>query len=308
MAPLASPAQALKSGRAARHGLSAAAAHGASGGNALAAGEPAATQPTHPRQFLTLHGSVPDGPLFQKVIERLAGLCGAETAPTEALFEHVIVFRPSVATPFGAGTARHDDHLLRIVAPIFAADGKTFLPIAQRTWALRLLGTPDPSQRDQKHPNQRVVLSSEIRGNPFDYLTFLGYTFHFEYVRRGYAFSYNKVLIELYRCLKLRIRHQVSSAIEPESVEDAAKAAAAAAAVASNANGTPAAAAAAAAAAPRAASEAPYILEATLPVINHHEIPHAKDELSQLRAFMSGLVTLEPVDHVLLTNRIFYSN
>ncbi|KAL0079094.1 hypothetical protein J3Q64DRAFT_1664357 [Phycomyces blakesleeanus] len=119
------------------------------------------------------------------LLERLVGICGND-AMIE-LFEHEIIFTPTVQTPIGP--ARNDDVVLRLQSRIQTEQERS---LKHRQWYLAMQGHPEP-QRGRAvtvRPNTRV----QLRGDAFRFMKSLGYSYSFEIVRKGHLLSYEKIL------------------------------------------------------------------------------------------------------------------
>ncbi|KAI8371748.1 uncharacterized protein BYT42DRAFT_501923 [Radiomyces spectabilis] len=151
----------------------------------------------------SLQGLVADNDLKTAVVQRLVGICGVDSMVD--LFEHDIVFTPTVQTP--VGPARNDDVVLRLQSRITTEQDKS---LKHRQWYLSMQGHPEP-QRGRNvtvRPNTRVQLG----GDAFRFMKSLGYRYNvtivllesqtysthtsysFEVVRKGHLLAYEKIL------------------------------------------------------------------------------------------------------------------
>ncbi|KAI9484773.1 hypothetical protein BDB00DRAFT_885169 [Zychaea mexicana] len=73
------------------------------------------------------------------VIQRLVGVCGNDSLID--LFQHEIIFSPTVQTP--VGPARNDDVVLRLQSRISSEHEKSF---KHRQWYLCMQGHPEPQR------------------------------------------------------------------------------------------------------------------------------------------------------------------
>ncbi|KAI7858027.1 mediator complex, subunit Med18 [Circinella umbellata] len=139
------------------------------------------------------------------IMERLVGICGNDSMID--LFQHEIVFSPTVQTP--VGPARNDDAVLRLQSRINSEHEKSF---KNRQWYLCMQGHPEP-QRGRTvsvRPHVRVELSGDV----FRYMKSLGYSYSFEVVRKGHLLAYERLLrITVSQVYKLKTKVDVSSAI-----------------------------------------------------------------------------------------------
>ncbi|KAI8146884.1 hypothetical protein BJV82DRAFT_508544 [Fennellomyces sp. T-0311] len=100
------------------------------------------------------------------VLQRLLGICGNDSKID--LFQHEIVFSPTVQTP--VGPARNDDVVLRLQSRIATEEEKS---LKNRQWYLCMQGHPEP-QRGRTvsvRPHVRVELSGDV----FRFMKSLGY-------------------------------------------------------------------------------------------------------------------------------------
>ncbi|CDS03032.1 hypothetical protein LRAMOSA00434 [Lichtheimia ramosa] len=139
------------------------------------------------------------------ILQRLVGICGNEAMID--LFEHEMIFSPSVQTP--VGPARNDDVVLRLQSRITSEHDKS---LKNRQWYLCMQGHPEP-QRGRSvtvRPHVRVQLSGDV----FRFMKSLGYTYSFEIVRKGHLIAYEKLLrITITQTYKLKTKVDVSSAV-----------------------------------------------------------------------------------------------
>ncbi|CAG8441893.1 6488_t:CDS:2 [Ambispora leptoticha] len=146
----------------------------------------------------SLHGRISDT-LKPKLFERLMGICGNE--PID-IFELELGFVPTFQTP--VGPARNEDVLLRLKSPLEEKD------LSRRQWQLCHFGHPETTQ---KKVSVRPVLYSRItQGNAFDFMRALGYSFAFEFVKKGNVFVYEDVVkISITRIYELEKLHDPTS-------------------------------------------------------------------------------------------------
>ncbi|KAI8994595.1 mediator complex, subunit Med18 [Pilobolus umbonatus] len=141
----------------------------------------------------------------EKLIQRLIGICGNDSIVD--LYEHEIVFTPSVQTP--VGPARNDDVVLRVHSRITTEKEKSF---RFRQWYLFMQGNPEPQRARTVtvRPNTRVQISGDI----FRFMRSLGYSYSFEVVRKGHLLAYDKVLkVTVSQLYKLKKKVDLSSAV-----------------------------------------------------------------------------------------------
>ncbi|KNC97526.1 uncharacterized protein SPPG_07002 [Spizellomyces punctatus DAOM BR117] len=216
----------------------------------------------------SLHAHLPHS-VLPKLFERLVGLCGAiDFDESQNLWEHEISFIPEVETPFGP--ARNDDTVLRLRANVLDDDGN-FTKLHNRNWKICFFGTPElPKPGNRRRATQRVVYESEVKGDAFRYMEMLGYKFNFEFVRKGYNFTYRNLRIAIFRIYHLDTRHKVTSSVPVDGNDDS------------------------------------WIVEVTSPLTSAEGVPTLVDELHTFASHVAGLVTLVVVDHGALRNRIYY--
>ncbi|EIE85302.1 hypothetical protein RO3G_10012 [Rhizopus delemar RA 99-880] len=94
-----------------------------------------------------------------KLIERLEGICGNNSMVD--LFEHEIIFTPTVQTP--VGPSRNDDVVLRVQSRITTEKEKSF---RFRQWYLCMQGNPEPQRArtvtGNKEEHRNLWLLQEI--------------------------------------------------------------------------------------------------------------------------------------------------
>ncbi|KAI8816157.1 uncharacterized protein EV422DRAFT_501622 [Fimicolochytrium jonesii] len=166
----------------------------------------------------SLHGHLRDTAL-QKLFERLVAVTGdIAFEGRENFWEHEIGWRPAVETPFGAG--RNDDVPVFLRSEILGPQ-KEFLTLHKRQWVLCFRGAPEPPKPgDGKRATQRVIYESRLKGDALKYMEMVGYTFNFEFTRRGYVFWYRSIRILIYRVYKLETRNKVTSAVPIDDTND----------------------------------------------------------------------------------------
>ncbi|KAG1173406.1 hypothetical protein G6F70_005898 [Rhizopus microsporus] len=146
-----------------------------------------------------------------KLIERLEGICGNNSIVD--LFEHEIIFTPSVQTP--VGPARNDDVVLRVQSRISTEKDVSF---RFRQWHLCMQGNPEPQRA--RTVTVRPIARVQLSGDMFRFMKALGYSYSFEIVRKGHLVAYDNVLkITLTRLYKLKTKLDVTSAV-PFGQED----------------------------------------------------------------------------------------
>ncbi|ORZ17656.1 hypothetical protein BCR42DRAFT_325393 [Absidia repens] len=114
----------------------------------------------------SLQGLIKGEEQKKAVIDRILGIAGNDSMME--LYEHEIVFTPTVQTPIGP--ARNDDVVLRLVSRI---ETEQQISLKHRQWHLSMQGNPEP-QRGRSvivRPNTRVQLGGDV----FRYMKSLGY-------------------------------------------------------------------------------------------------------------------------------------
>ncbi|GES99240.1 mediator of RNA polymerase II transcription subunit 18 [Rhizophagus clarus] len=146
----------------------------------------------------SLHGHI-SNKLKAKLLDRLIGICGTHPIP---IFEHEIGFIPTIQTT--EGPHRNEDVLLRLKSPIEEDD------LTKRQWTLCQLGHPET--RTGRTVTVRPVLYSKISvGDALKFMTVLGYSYTFEYAKKGIIFTYRDILkISITQIFKLEVQHDVS--------------------------------------------------------------------------------------------------
>ena len=66
-----------------------------------------------------------------------------------------------------------------------------------REWTLQHLFHPEPIKPGLA--THRVIQESCLKGNALDFMTGLGYSFQFEYTRRGFLFHCGAIQVHIYR-------------------------------------------------------------------------------------------------------------
>ncbi|KAI9303157.1 hypothetical protein BJ944DRAFT_165936 [Cunninghamella echinulata] len=103
------------------------------------------------------------------VIDRIVGIAGNESLMD--LYEHEIVFTPTVQTPIGP--ARNDDVVLRLVSRI---ENEQQVSFKHRQWFLTMQGDPEPQRG--RSAIVRPVTRVQIAGDVFRYMKSLGYRYY----------------------------------------------------------------------------------------------------------------------------------
>ncbi|SAL95495.1 hypothetical protein [Absidia glauca] len=115
----------------------------------------------------SLQGIIESEAQKKAVIDRILGIAGNDSMMD--LYEHEIVFTPTVQTPLGP--ARNDDVVLRLVSRIETDEQ---ISLKHRQWYLCMQGNPEP-QRGRSvvvRPTTRVQLGGDV----FRYMKSLGYS------------------------------------------------------------------------------------------------------------------------------------
>lgn len=70
----------------------------------------------------------------------------------------------------------------------------------EKSWKLLYYAAPDSSKT--RNFNVRPLIKMEISsGDPMEFLHSLGFRFHFEYVKKGFSFPFEKSTIEVFQYL-----------------------------------------------------------------------------------------------------------
>ncbi|CAB4430604.1 unnamed protein product [Rhizophagus irregularis] len=205
----------------------------------------------------SLHGHI-SNKLKAKLLDRLIGICGTHPIP---FFEHEIGFIPTTQT--AEGPQRNEDVLLRIKSPIEEND------LTKRQWTLCQLGHPETRGRTV---TVRPVLYSKITvGDALKFMTVLGYSYAFEYTKKGIIFTYRDILkISITQIFKLEVRHDVSKLTPFDPKEN-------------------------------------WIVEVTTIPVQQDQVDNYCSELKLFDDSLKGILNLFHVEHLVLQNKIHYS-
>ncbi|KAF7721165.1 hypothetical protein EC973_005147 [Apophysomyces ossiformis] len=159
----------------------------------------------------SLHGLVVGEEQKTALIQRLEGICGNDSMVD--LYEHDMVFTPSVQTP--VGPTRNDDVVLRLQSRIRSEQEKS---LKHRQWYLCSQGPPEPQRG--RAVNVRPCTRVQLGGDVFRFMKSLGYSYSFEIVRKGYLLAYEThIKITITQLYKLKTKVDISSAV-PVQGED----------------------------------------------------------------------------------------
>ncbi|KAI9327717.1 mediator complex, subunit Med18 [Zopfochytrium polystomum] len=151
------------------------------------------------------------------LLERLVGLCGyVDFDSTENLFEHEVVFSPVAcqAAPTGFGKF---ETLLRLRSAAAGRDG-SILSLSERSWSLVFQGPPEPP-KPGNNTSIRAIYESRLEGDCFQFLSLMGYTFKYEFVRKGFRFQHGSMTLTICTIHKVVKQHQLSTMMPPISVD-----------------------------------------------------------------------------------------
>ncbi|KAG9296415.1 hypothetical protein G9A89_015007 [Geosiphon pyriformis] len=206
----------------------------------------------------SLHGHIADA-LKPKLYDRLIGICGREPIN---IFEIEMGFVPTVRTP--VGPERNEDMLLRLKSPLDEKD------LTKRQWQLCQIAPP--VTRTHKAVTVRPVIYSRIsQGEPFKFLSALGYSFAFQFIKKGITFIYGRnVKISITRIYQLESLNDPNFAkpFDPQNL---------------------------------------WIVEVTAMINTGEDAVDPEETLGKLSSMLIGVLDLHHVDHLHLQNKINYA-
>ncbi|KAJ3121154.1 Mediator of RNA polymerase II transcription subunit 18, partial [Nowakowskiella sp. JEL0407] len=158
-----------------------------------------------------LTGAISNSQLLP-LLERLVGLTGKiEFNGCENYAEHEIALTPKHKTPFGP--ARNNDIMIRLRCDLLDSENE------QSRWRICHLGVPEPVRASTK-ANSRAVYDISVNGDAKKYVEALGYTFSFEYLKKGFEFVSGDFQVLIYKTFNIVERGDVSSAkLHPKAMD-----------------------------------------------------------------------------------------